>query len=74
MVTGVQTCALPDLKNPNGDSIDELVEKIVGDKITLGQLEDSALSFEDLEKCKQSFKQILKNIHHVRIEYPTAKL
>ena len=62
------------LKNPNSDSIDELVEKIVGDKISLGQLEDSALSFEDLEKCKQSFKQILKNIHHVRIEYPTAKM
>ena len=60
------------LKNPDSRAIDDLVERIVGDKIAQGQLENSALSFNDLEKCKQSFKQMLKNIHHVRIEYPSV--
>ena len=60
------------LKNPDSRAIDDLVERIVGDKIAQGQLENSALSFNDLEKCKQSFRQMLKNIHHVRIEYPSV--
>jgi cyclic-di-AMP phosphodiesterase PgpH len=60
------------LKQPDNRSIDDLVERIVADKMAQGQLSDSALSFADLEKCKVSFKQTLKNIHHVRIEYPTA--
>lgn len=58
------------LKNPDSEAIDNLVERIVGDKVAQGQLECSPLSFEDLEKCKLSFKQTLKNIHHVRIAYP----
>ena len=61
------------LKNPDSVAIDDLVERIVNGKISQGQLENSALSFEELEKCKISFKQILKNIHHVRIEYPAAQ-
>jgi cyclic-di-AMP phosphodiesterase PgpH len=60
------------LKQPDNRSIDDLVDRIVGDKMAQGQLNDSLLSFADLEKCKVSFKQTLKNIHHVRIEYPTA--
>ena len=61
------------LKNPDNKAIDDLVERIITDKISQGQLQNSPLSFDDLEKCKLSFKQTLKNIHHVRIEYP-AKL
>jgi cyclic-di-AMP phosphodiesterase PgpH len=60
------------LKQPDNRSIDDLVDRIVADKMAQGQLNDSLLSFADLEKCKLSFKQTLKNIHHVRIEYPTA--
>lgn len=60
------------LKNPNNDNIDELVERIVADKIAHGQLQDSDLTFGELEKCKISFKATLKSMHHVRIEYPKA--
>ncbi len=59
------------LKNPDNKAIDDLVERIISDKISQGQLQNSPLSFDDLEKCKLSFKQTLKNIHHVRIEYPS---
>jgi cyclic-di-AMP phosphodiesterase PgpH len=58
------------LKTPDNQSIDELVERIVNDKIGQGQLTESALTFDNLETCKASFKLTLKNIHHVRIEYP----
>ena len=56
----------------NNDSIDELVERIVADKVAHGQLKDSELTFGELERCKASFKVTLKSMHHVRIEYPKA--
>lgn len=58
------------LKTHTNESIDELVERIVADKVSHGQLKDSDLTFGELEKCKSSFKATLKSMHHVRIEYP----
>ncbi len=58
------------LKNPTNENIDELVERIVTDKVTHGQLQDSDMTFGELEMCKISFKATLKSIHHLRIEYP----
>lgn len=58
------------LKTHTNESIDELVERIVADKVAHGQLKDSDLTFGELEKCKSSFKATLKSMHHVRIEYP----
>ena len=52
------------------DSINALVEQIVAGKIAQRQLECSALSFGELELCKESFKKTLRSIHHIRIEYP----
>lgn len=58
------------LKTHTNESIDELVERIVADKVAHGQLKDSDLTFGELERCKSSFKATLKSMHHVRIEYP----
>ena len=58
------------LKNPTGKDIDELVDKIVDYKIKNEQLSDSKLSFEDLQKSVEVFKSMLRNINHVRVEYP----
>jgi putative nucleotidyltransferase with HDIG domain len=58
------------LKDPTGQEIDELVEKILQKKIDQKQLAESKLTFSDLEKCKEVFKKMLRSIHHVRIEYP----
>jgi cyclic-di-AMP phosphodiesterase PgpH len=62
--------AAKSMKNPTMEGIDELVEKIVAGKTQQGQLDDSALTFNELARCKESFKKTLKSIHHVRIEYP----
>jgi putative nucleotidyltransferase with HDIG domain len=65
--------AAKSMKNPTSESIDTLVTKIIDHKINQGQLADSALTFNELELCKASFKKTLKSIHHVRIEYPSVK-
>lgn len=58
------------LKNPTGKDIDELVDKIIGGKIAHGQLDQSALTFLELETCKEVFRQRLRSMNHVRVEYP----
>ncbi len=58
------------LKNPTGVDINNLVDKIIKHKIDLGQLQDTRLSFKELEQIKVVFKKLLKSINHVRIEYP----
>ncbi len=58
------------LKDPTVEEISDLVDKLIAFKITHEQLTESALSFEELEECRGVFKQLLKSILHVRIEYP----
>lgn len=58
------------LKDPTGQEIDELVDKILKKKFDQNQLDESKLTFADLEKCRAVFKKMLRSIHHVRIEYP----
>jgi cyclic-di-AMP phosphodiesterase PgpH len=58
------------LKNPTGKDIDELVDKIIDGKISMGQLAQAQLSFGELESCRAVFKARLRSINHVRIEYP----
>ncbi|MFK8104607.1 MAG: HD family phosphohydrolase [Saprospiraceae bacterium] len=61
------------LKNPGEADIHDLVEKIVTGKIANGQFTEAALSFQELEVCKEAFKKLLKSIHHIRVEYPEAE-
>ncbi|MBL4649680.1 MAG: HDIG domain-containing protein [Aureispira sp.] len=58
------------LKSPTEEDINNLVDKIIQGKITIGQLENTNLSFRELEEVKKVFKQLLKSMNHVRIIYP----
>ena len=58
------------LKDPTGQDIDKLVDKIFKGKLELNQLSESNLTFGDLEKCRQVFCKMLRSIYHVRLEYP----
>ncbi len=58
------------LKQPTGQDIDELVEKIVRQKLENEQLSKSKFTFEELIICENVFKELLRSINHVRVEYP----
>jgi len=70
MIADSLEAASKSLKNPTGRDIDELVDGIVKYKIEQGQLDDSKLNFDELEKCTAVFKSLLRSINHVRVEYP----
>ncbi len=58
------------LKDPTGEDIDALVDKIVQGKIDHGQLNKCRLTFNELDTCVKVFKKMLRSIYHVRVEYP----
>jgi cyclic-di-AMP phosphodiesterase PgpH len=70
MIADSLEAACKSLKSPTGKEIDELVESITQHKIENNQFVNSELNFDELEKCKASFKKTLKSIHHVRLAYP----
>ncbi|MEO1409726.1 MAG: HDIG domain-containing metalloprotein [Bacteroidota bacterium] len=59
------------LQKPTEKELEELVDRIVAGKIGQGQLLESQLTFRELDRCVLAFKQLLKSIHHLRVEYPT---
>jgi cyclic-di-AMP phosphodiesterase PgpH len=62
--------AAKSLREKTAANLDELTERIIARKIEQGQLANSRLVFHELEICKSVFKNILKSIYHVRVEYP----
>ena len=50
--------------------IANLVNEIFNEKINDGQLLDAPITFQDLEKIKQSFQASLEGLYHQRVLYP----
>jgi len=57
------------LKNPDAQSINDLVERIISYKLEQNQLDNCDITFKDIETIKLIFKTMLMSIYHVRIDY-----
>lgn len=62
------------LANPNPEKMDQLIRKLVREKMDDGQLNDSNLTFNDLEKICSTFSTVLTGVFHERIEYPDVPI
>jgi len=58
------------MKEYTDKSINDLVERIINDLMYEGALNNSPLTFKDIETVKTVLKEKLKNIYHTRISYP----
>ncbi|SDX54358.1 hypothetical protein SAMN05444411_106182 [Lutibacter oricola] len=58
------------LKEPSAQVIDGLVEKVVNSQMENGQFMNADITFKELQTIKKVLKKKLKNIYHLRIEYP----
>lgn len=58
------------LKHYDALAISDLVDQIIGYKISQNQLINSDITFKDITLIKKIFKKRLMNIYHVRLEYP----
>jgi len=62
--------AVRSIPSPTKQKIEEMVKKIIKDKLDDGQLDECDLTLKDINKITTSFLNILNGIYHDRIEYP----
>ncbi len=58
------------LESPTPARIRSMISTIVNDALEDGQLDDSDLTFKELEEVSQAFLGVLTNMFHSRIDYP----
>ena len=59
------------LTHHDSESIDKLVENVIGNQINNGQFENCDITYRDITSIKRIFKKMLSSIYHVRIAYPS---
>jgi putative nucleotidyltransferase with HDIG domain len=58
------------LNRPTPSRVDELIEKMIAEKLADGQLDEAPITLRDLVAIKLSFAKILTGMMHSRVEYP----
>lgn len=72
MLADVVEAACRSLTEPTPARIQGLVNRLVNNIFSDGQLDECELTLKDLHQIAKHFNQILATIHHKRIEYPVA--
>ena len=73
MLADVVEAASRTLDNPTPSRIQGLVQNLINNIFSDGQLDECELTLKDLHKIARSFNKILYGIHHHRIEYPEKR-
>ncbi len=61
------------MKNPTYSKLENLVNRMVDDRVAEGQLSHCPLTFRHLQVIKETFLNILVGVYHSRVEYPEDK-
>jgi putative nucleotidyltransferase with HDIG domain len=69
MLSDATESAVRSLKNPSVTAVEEMVMKIINERLTDDQLSDSPLTLQDIKIISQTFIRILKGMQHHRIDY-----
>jgi putative nucleotidyltransferase with HDIG domain len=70
MMSDAAEAASKSLKNPTAQAIDVLIDRITSKQMEDGQFRNADITFKEIETIKKVLKKKLKNIYHLRIEYP----
>ena len=58
------------IEQPTPNRLRSMIKKIFDDALEDGQLDDSELTFSELDKIASAFLWVLTNMYHHRIDYP----
>lgn len=73
MVADVTEAATRSVNDPSPGSIRQMVQKLATRIYMEGQLDESGMTFNDLNYVEKVFTKMLISIHHHRIAYPDVK-
>ena len=72
MMADAVEAASRSLKEYTEESIGELVDKIIDTQIQEGYFQDCPISWQEINKIKDTFKEKLRTMYHTRISYPES--
>lgn len=58
------------MKDPNYQKLENLIDRMIDERVNEGQLSKTPLTFQDIRTIKETFLNILVGIYHSRVEYP----
>ncbi len=61
--------AVRSFKNPTSEDIENIIDKIIVERLNDGQLSDSPLTLHDIKVIAATFSRILRGMQHERIKY-----
>jgi putative nucleotidyltransferase with HDIG domain len=62
------------LKNPTPEAIEQVVRRIIKERLEDGQLDNADLTLKDLDTIARTFTRVLTGVFHQRVEYPDPVL
>ncbi len=69
MLADAVESAVRSLKNPGQDEIENMINRIITERLNDGQLSDSPLTLKDIKIIAVTFNRILRGMQHDRIKY-----
>jgi hypothetical protein len=60
------------VKQPTPEKFREVIQNLISQAMSDGQLEDCSLTLKELYTIGKSFAEVMMSIYHHRIEYPSA--
>lgn len=70
MMADAVEAASRSLKEYTEESIGELVDKIIDTQVQEGYFQDCPISWQEINRVKETFKEKLRTMYHTRISYP----
>ncbi len=70
MLADISETSVRALKPGSVEEIDQIVKKMINDKLESGELDECNLTIADLHHIRTAFVDILQGVHHPRIKYP----
>jgi len=69
MIADAVEAAVRAAKNPSYEDIDNIIQKIIKERLNDGQFDDAPLTIKDLKTIAETLSRMLRGMHHKRIQY-----
>ncbi|MCD8023985.1 MAG: HDIG domain-containing protein [Candidatus Gastranaerophilales bacterium] len=69
MLADAAESAVRSLKNPTAEEVENMINKIITERLNDGQLSDSPLTLKDIKLIAITFNKILRGMQHDRVKY-----
>ncbi|MDP3507825.1 MAG: HDIG domain-containing protein [Candidatus Melainabacteria bacterium] len=72
MLADVSEAVTHSMQNPTNEEVETALDKVFQNRWDDGQLADSNLTYEEMQKVRAGFCRVWRTLHHERLKYPAT--